>query len=232
MEAIVLCGGLGTRLRSVLKDRPKPMAPVGDKPFLTFIFKYLKAQGVKRVVLAVSYQYSKIQNYFKDEFLGLEIAYSIEKEPLGTGGALQLALTLTQQKEIFVLNGDTIFDIPLKQLKLENSKLCMALKKMSNFERYGCVELDENGFIKLFKEKKPTKEGLINGGIYLVSEDIFSGFYLKDKFSFEDFLQKNFKKLIARAEIFEDYFIDIGVPSDYELFCSLEKTKDNALSFF
>lgn len=218
MEAIILCGGLGTRLRSVIKDVPKPMAAVGDKPFLTFIFEYLKTQGIKKVILAVSYKYEFIQEYFKDEFLGLEILYSIEKEPLGTGGALKLALNLARQKELFVFNGDTIFDISLKKLKLQNSKICIALKRMLNFDRYGCVELDENGLIKLFKEKEFVRQGLINGGIYLISNDIFKDFKLEKKFSFEKFLQENFEKLKARAETFEDYFIDIGVPSDYELF--------------
>lgn len=216
MQAIVLCGGLGTRLKSVIKDIPKPMAPINGKPFLEFIFEYLKRQGIKEVILAVSYKYEIIKAYFKDEFLGIKIKYSIEKEPLGTGGAIKQALNLVE-KEAFVLNGDTFFDIDLFKLKLCDSKICLALKTMKDFDRYGAVELDGN-FIKSFKEKDFVKQGFINGGVYLLVKDIFKSFSLESKFSFEEFLQENFKALKTRVEIFEDYFIDIGIPEDYKRF--------------
>lgn len=224
MQAIILCGGLGTRLKSVISDVPKPMAPINGKPFLEFIFEYLKKQNIKEVILAVSYKYEIIKAYFKDEFLGIKIKYSIEKEPLGTGGAIKQALNLVE-KEAFVLNGDTFFDIDLFKLKLCESKICLALKTMKEFDRYGAVELDNNNFIKSFKEKEFVKQGLINGGIYLLAKDIFDGFNLEAKFSFEDFLQENFRVLKARAEIFEDYFIDIGVPKDYRVFINSQITK-------
>ncbi|ELE3522389.1 nucleotidyltransferase family protein [Campylobacter jejuni] len=214
MQAIILCGGLGTRLKSVIKDIPKPMAPINDKPFLEFIFEYLKKQGIKEVILAVSYKYEVIQEYFKDEFLGIKIKYSIEKEPLGTGGAIKEALKFIKN-EAYVLNGDTIFDIDLKKLILNNSKICLALKQMNDFDRYGTVELDSKNYIKLFKEKEFKKQGLINGGIYFLNKDIFNDFTLQEKFSFEEFLQENYEKLKAKAHIFDDYFIDIGVPEDY-----------------
>lgn len=213
----MLCGGLGTRLKSVIKDIPKPMAPIKDKPFLEFIFKYLKEQGIKEVILAVSYKYEVIKEYFKDEFLGIKITYSIEKEPLGTGGAIREALEFVKN-EAYVLNGDTFFNINLTKLKLNGSQICLALKQMQDFDRYGTVELYSENYIKLFKEKEFTKQGLINGGIYLLSKDIFKGFSLQEKFSFEEFLQQNHKNLKARAEIFDDYFIDIGVPEDYRIF--------------
>ncbi|EOC5019166.1 nucleotidyltransferase family protein [Campylobacter upsaliensis] len=222
MEAIILCGGLGTRLRAVVKDVPKPMAPVGGKPFLEFIFEFLKKQGVKSVILAVSYKYEVIQEYFKDSFLGIKIRYSIEKEPLGTGGAIKEALKLCEEEQIFVLNGDSIFEIDLKNLRLNGAKICLALKKMFDFERYGAVSIDESGEIVEFKEKSFCKEGLINGGIYLLSKDIFEGFSLLGHFSFEEFLSANYKALKARAELFEDYFIDIGIPQDYEKFSRLK----------
>lgn len=216
----MLCGGLGTRLKSVIKDIPKPMAPIKDKPFLEFIFKYLKEQGIKEVILAVSYKYEVIKEYFKDEFLGIKITYSIEKEPLGTGGAIREALEFVKN-EAYVLNGDTFFNINLTKLKLNGSQICLALKQMQDFDRYGTVELYSENYIKLFKEKEFTKQGLINGGIYLLSKDIFKGFTLQEKFSFEEFLQQNHKNLKARAEIFDDYFIDIGVPEDYYRFTFL-----------
>ncbi|EID3128999.1 NTP transferase domain-containing protein, partial [Campylobacter jejuni] len=204
MQAIILCGGLGTRLKSVIKDIPKPMAPINDKPFLEFIFEYLKKQGIKEVILAVSYKYEVIQEYFKDEFLGIKIKYSIEKEPLGTGGAIKEALKFIKN-EAYVLNGDTIFDIDLKKLILNNSKICLALKQMNDFDRYGTVELDSKNYIKLFKEKEFKKQGLINGGIYFLNKDIFNDFTLQEKFSFEEFLQENYEKLKAKAHIFDNY---------------------------
>ncbi|MGH2328078.1 D-glycero-D-manno-heptose 1-phosphate guanosyltransferase [Campylobacter taeniopygiae] len=217
MKAIVLCGGLGTRLKSVIKDIPKPMAPINNKPFLEFIFTYLKKQKINEIILAVSYKYEIIQEYFKDEFLDIKVRYSIEKEPLGTGGAIKQALELVKE-DCLVLNGDTFFDIDLTKMKLDKSKICLALKKMNDFDRYGSVELDKMGNITSFKEKQYLKQGLINGGIYLISKDIFQDFHLENKFSFEEFLQENYKNLKARAEIFEDYFIDIGIPEDYKNF--------------
>ncbi|EAW7389557.1 TPA: nucleotidyltransferase family protein [Campylobacter jejuni] len=217
MQAIVLAGGLGTRLKSVVQDLPKPMAPINNKPFLEFIFEYLKKQGIKEVILAVSYKYEVIQEYFKDEFLDIKIKYSIEKEPLGTGGAIKEALKFIKN-EAYVLNGDTFFDIDLSKLKLDKSKICLALKQMNDFDRYGTINIDKHGLVISFKEKVFKKQDLINGGIYLLTKDIFNDFALQEKFSFEEFLQENYKKLKARACIFDDYFIDIGVPSDYERF--------------
>ncbi|OEW86801.1 D-glycero-D-manno-heptose 1-phosphate guanosyltransferase [Campylobacter jejuni] len=214
MQAIILCGGLGTRLKSVIKDIPKPMAPINDKPFLEFIFEHLKKQGIKEVILAVSYKYEVIKEYFKDEFLGIKIKYSIEKEPLGTGGAIKEALKFTKN-EAYVLNGDTFFDIDFSKLKLNGSKICLALKQMNNFDRYGTVNVDWRGLVISFEEKIFKNQGLINGGIYLLDKDIFKDFALQEKFSFEEFLQENYTKLKARACIFDDYFIDIGVPEDY-----------------
>ena len=113
-EAIILCGGLGTRLKSVLPNLPKPMAPVKNKPFLAFILEYLKRQNIKKVILAVSYKYEIIQNYFQNSYLNMEIVYSIEDEPLGTGGAIAEALKFVDQNSVYILNGDTIFDINRK----------------------------------------------------------------------------------------------------------------------
>ncbi len=196
MQAIILCGGLGTRLKSVIKDIPKPMAPINNKPFLEFIFEYLKRQGIKEIILAVSYKYEVIQEYFKDEFLGIKIKYIIKNEAC-------------------VLNGDTFFDIDLNKLKLNGGKIYLALKQMNDFDRYGTVNVDKQGFVISFEEKIFKTQGLINGGIYLLTKDIFNEFDLEKKFSFEEFLQENYKKLKARACIFDNYFIDIGVPEDY-----------------
>ncbi|EKH7144059.1 nucleotidyltransferase family protein, partial [Campylobacter coli] len=195
MQAIVLAGGLGTRLRSVVQDLPKPMAPINGEPFLAFVLEHLKKQGITEVILSVSYKYELIQEYFKDEFHGMRIRYNIEKELLGTGGAIKDALKLIKN-EVYVLNGDTFFDIDLKKLVLSNSnKICIALKQIQNFDRYGTVNIDKQGLVTSFEEKVFKKQGLINGGIYLLKKDIFDKFDLEKKFSFEEFLQENYKTL-------------------------------------
>lgn len=217
-EAIILCGGLGTRLRSVISDVPKPMAPINNKPFLAFVLEYLKKQNISRVVLAVSYKYEIIQEYFGNSYLGMQILYSIEKEPLGTGGAILEALNLINSDSCYVLNGDTFFDVNLDRLKLDNSDICVALKPMKNFDRYGSVDIDNNSYISAFNEKKFTSNGLINGGVYLIKKHIFNSFNLPNKFSFEEFFQENFLIFNAKATVFDDYFIDIGIPQDYKAF--------------
>lgn len=217
MQAIILAGGLGTRLRSVVQDLPKPMAPINGKPFLAFLLEYLKKQGIAEIILSVSHKHELIQGYFKDEFHGVKIHYNIEKELLGTGGAIKDALKFVKN-EAYVLNGDTLFDIDLKKLVLSNNKICIALKQMQNFDRYGTVNVDEQGFVTSFEEKVFKKQGLINGGVYLIKKDIFNEFNLEEKFSFEEFLQKNYKSLKMQTRIFDDYFIDIGMPEDYQKF--------------
>lgn len=211
---------MGTRLKSVISDVPKPMAPIGEKPFLHYIFKYLKSQNVKKVVLCVSYKKEVIQEYFLDNYLGISIQYSIENEPLGTGGAVFQALSMLSGKMAYILNGDTFFDIDLARLKLrKESKITLALKSMKDFDRYGCVELDKDFKIQAFREKEYKKIGFINGGIYLIDRAIFEGYDLASKFSFEEFIQEHFIALNAYGEKFDDYFIDIGIPEDYNIFC-------------
>ncbi len=219
MQAIVLAGGLGTRLRSVVQDLPKPMASINGKPFLAFVLEYLKKQRITEIILSVSYKHELIQEYFKDEFHGVKIHYNIEKELLGTGGAIKDALKFVKN-EVYVLNGDTFFDIDLKKLTLSSSKICIALKQMQNFDRYGTVNVDKQGFATSFEEKIFKKQGLINGGIYLLKKNIFDEFNLEEKFSFEEFLQENYKTLKIQTQIFDDYFIDIGIPEDYYNFIS------------
>jgi D-glycero-alpha-D-manno-heptose 1-phosphate guanylyltransferase len=217
MEAIVLAGGLGTRLQSVVSDVPKPMAPIGDKPFLENILKYLKKNGVTKVILSVGYKWEIIKNYFGNTFENIELIYSVENEPLGTGGAIKKALNFCQGNEIFIINGDTFFEVTLSDLSLKNnSKLILSLKAMRNFDRYGCVETNADGFVTTFTEKDFREFGNINGGIYLMVKNIFDEFNLEEKFSFEEFMQTNFKQLNISTKIFDNYFIDIGIPEDYQ----------------
>jgi len=223
-EAIILAGGLGTRLRKVVKDVPKPMADINGKPFLWYLLNYLNNQGIEKVILSVGYKYEIIKSYFGDKFKNLKIIYSIEKELLGTGGAIKKALSLVEGDEAFVLNGDTFFDIDLNNFynlhKNKKSILSIALKYMCNFSRYGRVLINENNKIIAFEEKKFYKEGYINGGIYILKKDIFKGTELesKNKFSLEKDLLENYYKVSNFYGFpFNAFFIDIGIPEDYEI---------------
>jgi D-glycero-alpha-D-manno-heptose 1-phosphate guanylyltransferase len=217
MEAIVLAGGLGSRLNGILHDIPKPMAPINKIPFLEYILKFLKAQSINKVILSVGYRSEVIYKHFGSSYDGVEIIYSIEDSPLGTGGAIKKAVQYTLQECFFIINGDTFFQINLNQM-VENfvpgTRLMLALKTMHNFDRYGCVQMDLDGFITSFLEKGFKKTGSINGGIYLARKSLFKGFDLPDKFSFEEFIEENFSDLSATCTIFNDYFIDIGIPKD------------------
>ncbi|CAA6805907.1 MAG: D-glycero-D-manno-heptose 1-phosphate guanosyltransferase [uncultured Sulfurovum sp.] len=216
MEAIILAGGLGTRLKSVVSDLPKPMAPIEEKPFLEYILHYLLKNKITRVILSVGYQWQSIKSYFGNNFREIELIYSIENEPLGTGGAIKKALEKINNQQCFILNGDTFFNVDLQTLTLpSNSKIILSLKKMHHFDRYGCVENNTQQKVSSFTEKVYRTEGNINGGVYLVNKNIFNDFDLESKFSFEAFMQENFKKLGISVKIFEDYFIDIGIPDDY-----------------
>ena len=232
MQAIILAGGLGTRLASVLSGSPKPMADINGKPFLELLLGFLARKGVQSVVLALGHKADFIKGHFGGDFRGIKILYSVENAPLGTGGALKKALQLCDKKDILVFNGDSFFELDLRDFcgrASENSKILLALKMMKDFDRYGRVELDAKGFIAGFAEKRHCEKGLINGGVYLVKKDIFGAFNgLGECFSFENFLQENFKTLNARGEIFEGYFKDIGVVGDYEQF--KKDIKNNIIS--
>lgn len=217
MEAIVLAGGLGTRLRSVVSDLPKPMAPIDDKPFLEYILKYLQKNGITKAILSVGYKWETVKDYFGNKFGNIELVYSVEDEPLGTGGAIKKAMDKVENNQVYIINGDTFFDVDLKSLILEdNDCLMLCLKHMINFDRYGCVESNEKDFVTAFTEKGYKESGNINGGIYLVRKSIFDNYIVSEKFSFEAFMQENFKELEILVKIFENYFIDIGIPEDYE----------------
>lgn len=216
MEAIILAGGKGTRLKSVIQDIPKPMAPIDGEPFLKYILKYLQKNNIERVILSVGYKWNVIQEYFGDKFENIEIVYSIEDEPLGTGGAIKKAMAKVVNRQVFIINGDTFFNVDLEALTLkDDSKLILSLKEMRNFDRYGCVESNNENFVLSFTEKKYKKTGNINGGIYLASKNIFDDYNLEEKFSFEKFMEDNFQKLKITIKVFENYFIDIGIPEDY-----------------
>jgi len=235
MDAIVLAGGFGTRIQSVISDVPKPMAPVCGKPFLHYILQSLVRQNIDRIILAVGYKHEVILKHFGYKFQSAELIYSIENEPLGTGGGIRKAIELTVGKQVLIINGDTYFDLPLEELMSFHANgqydLTMCLKPMKHFERYGTVTVDQNR-VKGMKEKQPCDTGLINGGVYLINREIIEKFTVGDKFSFEkDFLEEEVWHLKFGAYISDKYFIDIGIPEDYEKAQMDFKLKNNKALF-
>lgn len=219
--AIVLAGGLGTRLRSVVSDIPKCMALVNGKPFLEFVLHYLEKQNIKKVILSIGYKKEVIIDHFGSRWKNLELEYCIEDEPLGTGGAIKKAADLITEPSFFVLNGDTLFDVDLNALaNMQVSKKAaavLALRKVENVSRYGSVECNSNHRINAFVEKGEKQGiGLINGGIYCIDKDSFQKKQLPEKFSIEkDYFQKYLKEMHLYGIEFSSYFIDIGIPEDY-----------------
>lgn len=221
-EAIILAGGLGTRLKNVIENKPKCLAPVNGRPFYHYLIDYLKSQSVSSFVFSLGYEHTQIENDLKKNYPALDYTVSVEKTPLGTGGAIGLALKKVKNENVLVCNGDTIFKAKVRDLysfHLKKLSVCsVALKEMMNFERYGAVQLSPNGRIDGFEEKKFYEEGLINGGMYILNKDFFTAQKCPKKFSFEtDFLETQVK---SGADIFgkkeKGYFIDIGIPEDYE----------------
>lgn len=221
MECIVLAGGLGTRLQSVVQDVPKCMAPVNGKPFLYYLFDYIEQQGCSGVILSLGYKYQHITEWLMTQQRTFSIDSVIEGEPLGTGGGIQLALQKATERHVAVLNGDTLFRVPLQQMMQfhlqHQATTTVALKPMQNFGRYGVVKTDAKGRITAFEEKKQQEEGLINGGVYIIDKGALATKNLPEKFSFEkDYFEAYVQEGNMYGFVSDDYFIDIGIPSDYE----------------
>lgn len=220
MRAIILAGGFGTRLQTVISDLPKPMAPIQGEPFLAYLLSYLRQQGIKEVILSVHYLRQKIIDYFQEEYAGIKISYAIEEQPLGTGGAICYALQqVVGDEPVFVLNGDTFvpldYDAMYAQHLASEAHLSMALREISDCSRYGHVTV-EQGQITSFQEKGMSGPGYINAGVYLLQKKLFKDYQFSQAFSFEkDFLLEQGSQLKIPAFFAQDYFIDIGIPEDY-----------------
>tara|TARA_Y100000022_G_C13198405_1_gene351508 strand:- start:282 stop:977 length:696 start_codon:yes stop_codon:yes gene_type:complete len=219
MQAIILAGGLGTRLSTKLNGLPKPMVPIGESPFISLLLDKIINGGVKSVVLSVGYRYEKIKYYFGNAYRSVPIQYSIENKPLGTGGAIKKALQCVTGDSILVFNGDSYFDLDLNEFlkfhEVRNSSITIGIKKMKNADRYGTVLLDNDYRVIKFKEKNKTKNSYINCGVYALKKNLFDDFgSLKQKFSFEkDFLEKKDNISIYGFPSVGN-FIDIGTPKD------------------
>ncbi len=220
-EAIILAGGLGTRLREVMTDVPKSMAPVHGRPFLGFIIDYLRMQGIEQFIFSLGYKAEYIKEYLAGYYPTLAYQSIIENEPLGTGGAIQNSLNEASEQDVLVMNGDTLFKINCTSFfdfhKDRSSECTLALKPLQNIERYGLVQIDAKGCILSFTEKKFYEQGLINGGVYIINKASFLKRNLPEKFSFEkDYLECLTGEGKFYGLIQNGYFIDIGIPADFK----------------
>lgn len=221
-EAVVLAGGFGTRLRPVISDLPKPLAPVNGKPFLHYVLQHLQKHGLKHVILSVGYMHEKIREAFDEEYLGMKMSYAVEHEPLGTGGGIRLGMELCRDAHVLAMNGDTFYEVPLTEMfDTHMGGSCdatLAMRKVDDGSRYGTLQL-EGKRITAFREKSPEHTGvqLINGGVYAMRRKSFMGVTQPgEKFSIEyDFFGKYAADMMLMGFGCDAYFIDIGIPEDY-----------------
>jgi D-glycero-alpha-D-manno-heptose 1-phosphate guanylyltransferase len=219
MQAIVLAGGQGTRLRPAVSDVPKSMAPIAGRPFLAYVLERLERHGVTDIVLAVGYRSEQVIAGLGHRHGGVRLRYSEEQEPLGTGGALRQALALTSEFPVFALNGDTYLDLDLAAMRRalggSDARIAMAVRMMDDTGRYGRVVV-ESGRVAAFAPGEAGTRGFINCGVYLFAADLLASAGMPEKFSFErDFLEPNVAALAPLAFEASGYFIDIGIPEDY-----------------
>ncbi len=220
-EAIILAGGYGTRLQEAVPNFPKVLAPVAGKPFLSYVIDYLRMQGITRFVFALAYKAEQIESFLKDFYPTLQYATTVETEPLGTGGAIRLALQKTKTENILLVNGDTVFKIDVEALynqhRQTNAACTLALKPMTDCSRYGNVSLAADGRVTEFATKGVAERGLINGGNLILNKTRFFRHAFPPGFSFEEeYLAKKVNVEAIYGAVQDAYFIDIGVTEDYE----------------
>jgi NDP-sugar pyrophosphorylase family protein len=218
-EALILCGGKGTRLQSVVRDRPKPMADVSGRPFLSWIIDNLVSHGIQQVILLTGYKSVFIEEWVKIWQDKVSISISKEKEPLGTGGAVKQALPLITADDFFVFNGDSYapFDLTVmaEQHLLRKADATILLCQKTDAKRYGSVKVDKDQKIVKFEEKNEESDsGFISAGVYILKKSMFEDIQAKT-FSLEDdvfskITSKKFYGVNSRAP-----FIDIGTPESY-----------------
>lgn len=196
------------------------MAPINGIPFLKYLLIWLGKYGIEKVILSVGYQWEIIAKEFGNRFDRIKIDYSIEKDPLGTGGAIVKAFESTESSSVLIVNGDSFFNINLIKFSniftINGCGILLALRHMTDISRYGTVTMDDSSRIIRFDEKQCVKNGLINTGIYIVEKKVISKITLPEKFSFEkDFLSYYLSEFKITGCTFNNFFIDIGIPSDY-----------------
>jgi D-glycero-alpha-D-manno-heptose 1-phosphate guanylyltransferase len=220
--AIILAGGMGTRLRSAVPDLPKPMAPIAGRPFIEYQLDYWIGQGVDRFVISVGYKKEVIIDHLGSIYRSTPLTYAIEDEPLGTGGGMLLAAQGLSEP-FLVLNGDTSFAVDLEKLlefhNQQSSEWTFSLFRTSECGRYKCMRLEANGQISPLNSVEDKSDYLANGGVYLMNPSLLfkTAFVPGDKLSLENDLLATFVANGGKLYGFEisANFIDIGLPDDY-----------------
>jgi D-glycero-alpha-D-manno-heptose 1-phosphate guanylyltransferase len=220
-EAIVLAGGLGTRLKPVLPELPKCLAPVAGIPFLSYVINHFLKEGIEKFIFSLGYKHEMVEMFLQDNYADLSYKVSVEEKPLGTGGAIFRACMLTEEKSVLVLNGDTLFAVKLNKLVpfhfMTGAHCTLSLKPMEQFDRYGTVQMKGDYRITAFEEKKLCASGNINGGVYALNAGRFREEKLGEVFSFEkDYLESHIHDRRIYGVLQDAYFIDIGIPEDFE----------------
>lgn len=221
---VILAGGLGTRLRSVVSDVPKCLAPVGSRPFLEIQIRSLAAVGVNDVVLSLGYMSGQVIAAIDQRLAGIDVRHVVERELLGTGGAIAHVLDALQLDEVIVANGDTYLDGDLTAMlapldRARGELFRMAVVEVPSRARFGGVELDGAGHVTRFLEKGQAGGGFINAGLYRLCRSALprgrSGAYSLEA----DVLPELVREQQVKSCVIHGSFIDIGVPEDYRLFC-------------
>lgn len=221
LTAVILAGGLGTRLRSAVGNCPKVLAPVNNRPFLSYLLDQLSSNGFSHVILCTGYEADNISAAFDSVYKGLTIEYSQETKPLGTGGAIRDAIPHIKTDHILVMNGDSYINVDLKiyiKWHFQNQiDVSLLLTKVSDASRYGRVEVDKNGLVKKFVEKgEVATPGWINAGVYILNKSLIPQIPMGKSFSLE---HEFFPKLVGNGLCgfrCKDSFIDIGTPESYD----------------
>jgi D-glycero-alpha-D-manno-heptose 1-phosphate guanylyltransferase len=219
-EVVILAGGFGTRLKSVVNDLPKCLADVAGKPFLSYVLDSLIDYKYDHFIFSLGYKSQNIIDFVNLEYPNLNVTFSIEKQPLYTGGAIRLAIENCKTNTVLIINADTYFGFDLNKFLSyhinQGGDISIALRYMENFDRYGVVKFDKNYHIINFEEKKYQESGYINCGYIYIQKNILMEMPLNVSFSFEkDFLFLNLSKLKILAYTDNAYFIDIGIPEDF-----------------
>lgn len=220
LQGIILAGGLGTRLRKSVPTLPKPMAPVAGRPFLSWLLDYLEEVGFDHIVLSIGYLGETVKEYFGNHYRSIDIEYSVESSPLGTGGATLGAIDKCRGNPFFVINGDTFLAHDYVAMHAHHlstrATFTMAVRDVADVSRYGRIVLTDGKLISL-EEKSAAGPGWVNTGVYLFDRSFFENLHMAAPCSLErDIVAPRLAQSNSQAFVARGYFIDIGIPTDYQ----------------
>ena len=222
VTVVILAGGLGTRLRSVIGDSPKVLAPVHNRPFLAYLLEQIAQANIKQAVLCLGYRGNQVRSVFGDAYTGMRLVYSQESSPLGTAGALRLAMPLFQSDPVLVMNGDSFCEVDFEAFwtwhLTRRADATLLLTQVPNMHRYGRVQVDEEGRVLAFEEKDGRSTlGWVNAGVYLINHRLVQAIPMSDAVSLE---REVFPAWVGRGLYgypSQGRFLDIGTPEAYAM---------------